>query len=75
VLHPRFDGWLQVRMTGSGDLDLGLYDKRRHLIASSTRDGTSNERINFVVCGKRKLTLVVSAYRPRGRFQLRLKTP
>lgn len=74
VLRPRYDGWVQVRMQGSGDLDLGLFDKRNHLIASSARDGSS-EKINYVACGQHKLTLVVSAYRARGHFQLRLSTP
>jgi hypothetical protein len=75
VLHPRYDGWVQAQMTGSGDLDLLLFDKRNHVVASSKRDATSGERINYVDCGQRKLKLVVHASAPHGRFRLRLTTP
>jgi hypothetical protein len=75
TLRPRYDGWVQARMTGSSDLDLYLVDKRNHVVAYSVRDGTSNEKINYVDCGQRKLKLVVYAYRPHGRFQLKLTTP
>jgi hypothetical protein len=74
-LRPKYDGWLQVRSHGGGDLDLGLLDKRGHFLEISARPGTSRERLNFLVCGERKLFLLVEAFRPPGSYRLEIKTP
>ena len=77
-LRPKNDGWLHVAMTGNGsgsDLDLGLLDARGRLLAAATRPATSQEHLNFLVCGERRLKLVVLAVGRPGSFQLRIEEP
>ena len=73
-LRPKNDGRLQISVSGGGDLDLGLFDARGRLLATSARR-SSNERLNYLVCGNRNLRLVVLASSPPGRYRLRISMP
>ena len=55
TLRLENDGLVKVRMTGGGDLDIGLLDNRGRFVAVSTRQGTAREKLNFLACGERKL--------------------
>jgi hypothetical protein len=74
TLRPKGDGRLQVRMTGSGGLDIGLFDSRGRLLAVSARR-SSSERLHYVVCGDRNLRLVVLGSNPPGRYRLKISLP
>lgn len=74
ALRPKSDGSVQVTMTGSGGLDLGLFDSRGRLLAIAA-GRSSSERLNYVVCGERKLRLVVLGSRPPGEYRLKISLP
>lgn len=73
-LQPKSDGWLKVKMTGGGGLDLGLFDSRGRLLAVSA-GRSSNERLNYLVCGNRNLRLVVLGSNPPGHYRLQISMP
>jgi hypothetical protein len=73
-LRAKSDGQLQVSMTGSGGLDLGLFDSHGRLLAVSARR-SSSERLNYVVCGDRNLRLVVLGSNPPGHYRLKISMP
>jgi hypothetical protein len=74
MLQAKGDGRVQVTMTGSGGLDLGLFDSRGRLLAVAAGH-SSNERLNYVVCGDRDLRLVVLGSDPPGRYRLKISLP
>jgi hypothetical protein len=73
-LRPKSDGLLQVSVSGSGALELGLFDARGRLLATSAKRG-SGKRLNYLVCGNRNLRLVVLSSRPPGRYRLQVSMP
>jgi hypothetical protein len=73
-LQPKSDGLLHVSVSGGGDLSLGLFDARGKLLGTSTGQG-SNTRLNYLVCGSRKLRVVVMASHPPGTYRLQISMP
>ena len=74
-IRPKSDGGLHVTMNGSGDLELGLLDARRRLLAVASRGRSSSGHLNYLVCGDRDLRLVVLGSDPPGRYRLRITMP
>jgi len=69
------DGMLQVRMTAGSDVGVGLLDSRGRLVAVAAKPGTTHERLNYLVCGQRKLKLVVEAGQQPGDYRLQVSQP
>lgn len=68
------DGRLQARLLGQGDLDLFLLNSRNQIVARSV-GFRSRERINYLLCGERRMKLVVLAYRAPANFHLFVDLP
>jgi hypothetical protein len=73
-LRPKYDGFIQIRSSGGGDLDLEISDREGHVLRSARR-GTSRERVLGTLCGDRRFRLVVRASRFPARYKLEIETP
>jgi hypothetical protein len=73
VLRP-LDGKIQARLKGGPGLELSLLDRRGHLVEPG-RGGAARQRLTQIVCGERKLLLLVRATRTPARFSLDVKLP
>ena len=74
TLRP-LDGKVHARLTGGpGRFELRLLDRRGHLLERGQLGG-SRARLSRIVCGQRKLFLVVRAARGSARYRLDVKLP
>jgi len=76
-IRTPLDGRLTLKLRGTpvADFDLWLYRRNgRRPIARST-GRSSRERIDYLICGPRRLDVGVTSYRGPGRYRLTISRP